>query len=88
MNLHTVGLQNLKKLAPSPLEPEASPGIPTPVESLWPKRWLRIPATYYSLYSVNNQVLYTHIPGCEIRALDSSSALSLPWQPQTKELMS
>ena len=37
MNLHTVGLQNLKKLAPPSLEPEVSPGILKPVESLWPK---------------------------------------------------
>ena len=66
MNLHTVGLQNLKKLTPSPLEPETSPGIQTPVESLWPKPKFWTPGAYFSLYSVNNQVLYTQIPSCQI----------------------
>ena len=31
VNLHAVGLQNLKKLTPAPLYTEASPGIKTPL---------------------------------------------------------
>ena len=57
MNLHTVGLQNLKKLATPPLQPEAFPGIKMPMESLWPKPSFWIPGAYYTLYGKNNQVL-------------------------------
>ena len=49
MNLHTVGLQKLRRLTPPPLQPEPSPGIKTAVESLWPKPWLWIPGAHYSL---------------------------------------
>ena len=66
MNLHTVVLQNLKKLTPFPLEPEASPGIQKPMESLGPKPYFWTPGAYFSFYTVNNQVLYTKIPSCQI----------------------
>ena len=66
---------------PTPTIARPSPGIKTAVESLWPKSYLRIPGAHYSLYSMINQALYTQIPACQIWALDSWSALSLPWQP-------
>lgn len=53
MNLHAVGLQNLRRLTPPPLQTEPSPGIKTAVEPLWPKPWLRIPGASYSFYSIN-----------------------------------